>query len=180
MAKVEYKAPESLDRLLMSGEMEKRVQGMVRSVLAKVRAQVSRSAQAALPRDPRAAYKAVKMMVYRQVLGGNVSILNKRRGAVQKKLVEPVRRLRDGQRGGNRMKRSQRTEDLLSYYGPDRAFVLRFLNSGTAQRTDARRNGNRGSIAARGWFANLSQPQAERAAQMLGELIEAELEKAEQ
>lgn len=70
------------------------------------------------------------------------------------------------------MPRSQRTEDLLSYYGSDRGFVLRFLNQGTKQRTDEKRKGNRGSIAGRNWFGPASQQQMEQAAGVFEQFIE--------
>jgi uncharacterized protein YaaR (DUF327 family) len=73
-------------------------------------------------------------------------------------------------RGGNRMPRSRRTEDLLTYQGADRGFVLRFLNQGTEGRES--RFGNRGAIAPRNFFATSSQKAMEQAAEQLDRLIE--------
>ena len=129
--------------------------------------------------SPRQTYRAVKSAIYRQILGGNVSLLNKR--SVKMSNYEPPRTLKSGKRGGNRKSRSTRSEDLIHYAGDSRGFVLRFLNAGTDDRaiknfkSDPHRDkvkrgsqggdvnkygnvgkvntGNRGSITARNFFA---------------------------
>ena len=99
-----------LDKLLMTNpDMVKKVQGLVRKVLMIARANIGRAASDVMKSDPRQAYKAVKTAVYRQILGGNVSILNKRKAATKFSAYEPPRTLQQGQRGGNRVKRSERT-----------------------------------------------------------------------
>lgn len=170
---------QELESLLMSNpEMEKKVQGLIRKVLLQARKQISGSIQSGdvMKSDPRQAYKAVKSAVYRRILGGNVSILNKRR-AGKRGPVPPVYHAlehrvnsKGNHRGGNRMPRSRRTEDLLTYQGVDRGFILRFLNAGTADRES--RIGNRGSISARSFFATSSQQAMEKAAEQLDTLIE--------
>lgn len=136
---------EELDALLTTdSEMEKRLRRAISRALSRARSSMEKEVFASLTSDPRRASKAVKKAVYKRILGGSVSILNRnRRGSMQ--LIEPERKFRDGHRGGNRVPRSKRTEELLSYYGEDRAFILRFNNSGTTSRTS--RYGNRGSIA---------------------------------
>ena len=126
--------------------------------------------------DPRQAYKAVKSAVYRRILGGNVSILSKRR-AGQRGPVSPIYHAlehlvnsKGNHRGGNRIPRSRRTEDLLTYQGADRGFILRFLNAGTDDRNS--HIGHRGAISARSFFADSSQQAMEKAAQQLDGLIE--------
>ena len=171
------KQREELERLLMSNpEMEKRVQGLIRKVLLAARRTVAQAAQGKMRSDPRQAYKAVKSSVYRQILGGSVSILNRRRSSGVGSSYEPPRKLREGQRGGNRVPRSQRTQQVMDYEGADRAFVLRFLNAGTSAREAGTRggrlSGNRGSIAARNFFGTNSQRAMERAAEHLGQLID--------
>lgn len=177
---------EELEHLLMSNpDMEKRVQGLIRKVLLEARKTVMQSAQGSnvMKSDPRQAYRAVKSAVYRRVLGGNVSILRKRKASAR--LDEPpvVHQLetrvnsKGNHRGGNRMPRSRRTSDLLTYAGSDRGFILRFLNAGTATRES--RVGNRGFISARSFFAASSQQAMQKAAEQLdtliGELIEKEM-----
>lgn len=124
---------QELEALMMSNPaMEKQVQKLIRKVLMAARREVAKAASGKMKSDPRKAYKAVKTAVYRRILGGSVSILNKR--GTKFDHYEPPRTLRPGQRGGNRRPRSQRSNDLLHYAGDSRAFVLRFLNAGTNAR----------------------------------------------
>lgn len=171
------KQREELERLLMSNpEMEKKVQGLIRKVLLEARRTISNQAKTDIKADPRQAYKAVKSAVYRRILGGNVSILNKRRAGTRGPVPPVVHKLetktnsKGNHRGGNRMPRSRRTEDLLTYQGADRGFILRFLNAGTGDRES--RIGNRGAIAPRNFFANSSRKAMEQAAEQLDRLIE--------
>jgi hypothetical protein len=168
---------QELENLLMSNPaMEKRVQGLIRQVILAARRQVSNSIRGDIKSDPRQAYKAVKSAVYRRILGGNISILNKRKAGTRGPVPPVVHKLetqvnsKGNHRGGNRMPRSRRTEDLLTYQGADLGFVLRFLNAGTSDRES--RVGRRGSIAARNFFATSAQSAMEKAAAQLDTLIE--------
>ena len=168
---------QELESLLMSNpEMEKKVRGLIRQVLLAARRTISGDANGMMKNDPRQAYKAVKSAVYRRILGGNVSILNKRKAGKRGHVPPVVHQLetrvnsKGNHRGGNRMPRSRRTEDLLTYQGADRGFILRFLNAGTSDRES--RIGNRGSISARNFFGNSSQKAMEQAAAQLDTLIE--------
>lgn len=170
------KQREDLERLMMSNpEMEKKVQGLIRKVLLIARREISNIAKANIQSDPRNAYKAVKTAVYKRILGGSVSILNRRKHDAMF-LYEPPRKLRPGQRGGNRVPRSARTEAVMSYQGADRAWILRILNQGTTDRMagsrNGRLNGNRGRIASRNFFSNNSQQIMQRAADDLSQLID--------
>lgn len=182
------KQREELEKLMMSNPaMDKKVQGLIRKVLMEVRRHMGDAAKSAMKSDPRQAYKAVKTAVYRQILGGSVSILNKKKPGVKFSDYEPVRTLRPGQRGGNRRTRSDRTRDLIKYAGSDRAFVLRFINQGTQDRgvdftfvegrkqtqTNKHPNtGNRGRIMPRNFFGERSQREMENAANNLQRLID--------
>lgn len=176
-----------LEALMMSNPaMEKKVQKIVRTVLGHVRKDVSQAARGTMHADPRQAYKAVKTAVYRQILGGNVSILNKKRRGTQFSAYEPPRN--PSRRGGNRMTRSGRTADLIHYAGPDRAFVLRFLNQGTNPRVikdfkyDENRKvdkwnkhpntGFRGRITPRNFFSLTSHSAMRKASEELTQLID--------
>lgn len=183
-----------LERLLMTDpSMEKEVQKLIRKVLFVVRKRIGEAAQnkSVMKADPRQAYKAVKTAVYRQLLGGNVSILSKRHAGSKFSAYEPPRKLTAGQRGGNRRKRSDRSADLLHYAGSDRGFVLRFLNAGTGNRnikfkSDPNREewpsvskwnahpntGFRGNIAARNFFGPASQKAMENGVQELTNMID--------
>lgn len=160
-----------LEKLMMSNPaMEKKVQGLIRKVLGEVRKNIGSAAREAMESDPRNAYKAVRSAVYKRILGGNVNILQKRRASGRGGSYTPTKTLKNGQRGGNRILRSERTMMLESYIGSDRGFVLRFLNAGTQQRSTI--YGNRGSIATRNFFGNRSHADMEKAAQNLETLID--------
>lgn len=161
-----------LDRLQAhDSQMEQRITKIIREAIKAARSMVTADAKGAVGNDPRHAYKAVRSMVYKRILGGNISILQKRKAGSGKSGYEPPRTLRPGQRGGNRVPRSTRTQQMMDYEGSDRGFILRFLNSGTGQRTAGTRNGrlhgNRGSIAARNWFPSSGQRAMNAAAQYI-------------
>ena len=161
---------EQLDKLLMKNpEMEKKVQAIISDVLKQVRANMSQEARSVMDDDPRQATRAVRSMVYRQILGGQVNILNKKRAGSPGN-YEPIRTLRPGQRGGNRRPRSERTKRLQGYMGSDRGFVLRFLNAGTQTRST--KYGSRGAIAATNWFGRRSQQAMDVASKNLANYID--------
>lgn len=168
----------NLEALMMSNPaMEKKVQALVRKVLATVKKAASNSAKGNMKADPRKAYKAVKTAVYKRILGGSVSILDKRRHGAMSLYAPPRKGTKDPfGRGGNRVPRSQRTEQVMSYQGADRAFILRFLNAGTDVRTAGSRggrlSGNRGRIKARNFFSNSSHTAMQKAADELSKLID--------
>lgn len=154
-----------------SKRMKRDLKKILRSVLSHARKAVSRDAKSLLPSDPRRAYAAVRHSVYKRILGGHVNILNRRRGAVKRmSIYRPPRKLRPGQRGGNRRPRSARTNQIDGYTGLDRGFILRIVNAGTDKRQT--RYGNRGSIQARNWFAPSSQKAVGHAADEFAKLVE--------
>lgn len=168
---------QDLENLLMSNPaMEKKVQGLIRKVLLVARRQVSGDIKGVIKSDPRQAYKAVKSAVYKRILGGNISLLSKRTSGKRGPVPPVVHQLetrvnsKGNHRGGNRMPRSRRTEDLLTYQGADRGFILRFLNAGTATRESG--IGFRGAIAPRNFFADSSQQAMENAAAQLDTLLD--------
>ena len=164
-----------LDMLLTHNrDMDKQLNKLTKQVIRKARGELAKNARVGLEMDsdPRSAYRAIKSTVYRRIKGGNVSILSKRRASSKRYPLPPSTR-----------GRSQRTEQLMSYYGADRGFVLRFLNKGTKQRTvkgfNGRRgfisqasSGNRGSISSRNWFGHASQAEMEKAAAELEKMID--------
>lgn len=168
MAQVTIENNVKLERLLASNpEMEKKVQKIVRKVLTVAQKSVQRTA---IPLSSKEAYLGVRKAVYKKVLGGNINIISGGKSAGKRAPIPPEsERKKTHDRGGNRIPRSKRTEDLLSYAGPDRSFILRFLNDGTTTRTS--RYGNRGAIAARNWFGPAATQALEQSAQMFDELI---------
>jgi hypothetical protein len=170
---------------------EKRLRGAIRQIMTEARKDLSGNAQTGLKmeNDPRHAYKAVRYAIYKRIFGGQVNILQSRKASAGS-LYKPPRTLDPSKRGGNRRLRSQRTEQLMSYRGKDRGFILRFLNNGmtknnprTIQFTeDSRRKvdkwnkhpntGNRGAISARNWFGSASQRELNQAAEKLQAIID--------
>ena len=169
-------------------EMQRRIREVIRATLAKVRKSLQGQAQSGLQMqsDPRKAYKAVRMAVYRRIFGGQVNILQSNKAGAGH-YYEPSRH--PSHRGGNRMAQSGRTRKMMSYQGSERGFILRFLNQGTDVRYTGGRNGrtesersrfieshggrgHRGSIAARNWFGSASQRELENAAENLDKMID--------
>lgn len=143
--------------------------------------------------DPRGTRGAVKRYMAGKYLGGVVSILDGKKSG-SKNSYEAPRKLRPGQRGGNRMLRSQRTDDMLHYGPDDRGFILRFVNSGTNPRYSNGRNVSgknmrnffklqeegdyyRGSIAARNFMDRLGSPSMQKAIDNLSKMIDEEFNK---
>jgi hypothetical protein len=174
-------------------EMRKRINGVIRAMLAQVRKSLQDDAQSGLDMksDPRKAYKAIKMAVYRKIFGGNVSILSPRRAGPMRLYAPPRRGTSDPEgRGGNRMTRSDRTTDMMSYQAGDRWMVLQWLNNGTRERfSGSGRNGKteaqykafmertggrgkRGSITGRNWFGQRSYQEMQNAAANIDKMID--------
>lgn len=168
--------------------MRKRINEVIRAMMKDVRKRLQSDAQSGLQMqsDPRKAYKAVRMAVYRRIFGGQVNILQSNKAGAGH-YYEPPRH--PARRGGNRMKQSERTHKMMSYQGSERGFILRFLNQGTDVRYNGGRNGqtesdrfrfieshggrgHRGSIAARNWFGPRSQAELENAAANLDKMID--------
>ena len=162
-----------LERLLTrDADFAKTYRQVIRKVLQKARRMVSNDIKfnIGVGRDPRAAYKAVKMGVYKSIFGGNISILNRKTAGATRTSYHAPRTLQSGQRGGNRVPMSTRTLQVNSYYGTDRAFVLRWLEEGT-YRTPNRQagtrgnklHGNRGGITAGHVFSSAAPQRLEQA-----------------
>ena len=156
---------------------EKRLRAVIRKILGHARANLRKDAASGLKMgsDPRKAYKAVRFAVYKRILGGQLNILQSRKAGSGNLYAPPRKGTSDPKgRGGNRRPRSRRTEEMMSYEGVDRGFVIRWLNNGMTKsnpRTinftqNSRRKadkwnknpntGSRGAIAARNWFGNAS------------------------
>jgi len=126
----------ALARMLTSDkDTRKRLQAVIRREIRMARNRTSKDIHGKLENDPRKAYMAIKNSVYKRVLGGNISILNSRKAGAPHELFRQRKiDLNPHQRGGNRMPMGDRTYKMGTYYGRDRSFVLRFLNSGTIVR----------------------------------------------
>jgi len=139
---------------------------LIKEVLKEARKKLSEDAKSIMKSDPRKAARAVKYAVYKTDFGGNLSILQKRKGTAGAK-YELVRQRKVEQnpkmRGGNRRKREDDGRNRLDYYfGADRGYILRFLASGTVPRMS--RFGARGGIRRSDWFGHTAPWQMETAA----------------
>ena len=170
-----------LEKLLTSNkEMEAEVRALVAKVLQTAAREVSSAAAGAIQSDPKGTARAVRRMIYKQVLGGNINILNKKKAGARDSTGTSVRG------------RTSRTEQIMSYRGVDRQFILRFLDSGTNARVTTHMNGHtiersrkvpwytyksgriggRGAIAPRNFFGTAAQQAIEKAAARLSVLLE--------
>lgn len=151
----------------MAAEMKK----FFRTALKEARKNLSKDAENYLKNDPRKAARAVKYAVYKSIFGGNISILQKGRGkAGAKYQLVRQKKLKTGQRGGNRRPRVDDDRNRLeTYFGADRGFVLRFLASGTVKRIT--RYGNRGNIRQTDWFGHTAPWQMKTAAEKVAAAI---------
>ena len=164
---------ETLGRIMTNDPyMAKEVKTFIRKALKEARKNLSADAKNYMKEDPRKASRAVKYAIYKTLFGGNLSILQKRRGtAGTRQPYNRPRKLNVGQRGGNRRPRVT-TDDrnrLDTYFGADRGFVLRFLGSGTVERET--RYGKRGSIRQTNWFGYTAPWQMESAAERVANAI---------
>ncbi len=181
--------------MTVDSEMGKRLRELIFQELKRVRNDIAGGLKFANG-DPRGTRGAVKRYVASKYLGGVVSILDGKASGSNNSYEAP-RKLRPGQRGGNRMIRSQRTDDML-HYGPDeRSFILRYINSGTHPRYANGRNGKwnkrggnrtffklqeqgdyyRGSIAPRNFMSTLGKPSMQRALENLSKMVDEEFDK---
>lgn len=160
-----------LGRLMTSEPaMAGNIRKLIRQVLKEARKKLTQDAKSYMKSDPRKAARAVKFSVYKNLFGGNVSILQKKKGTAGAK-YELIRHrtLQPGQRGGNRRTRYESRNRLDYYYGADRGYILRFIGSGTVPRTS--RFGYRGSIWQSDWFGHTAPWHVEEASNQVAEAI---------
>lgn len=151
----------------------------IRKVFAKVarpvRLSVQQGARAAMKRDPRKAWKGVRVITLKDGKGVVVGLLNPRKAG--NAMAAPPRP--NGGRSGIRRhrKRSRRTNQVDGYLGADRSFILRMQNQGTTvrfagSRDDAIRRAHRGKLTAKRFF-----DRAEAGMQNASRALAQELEK---
>lgn len=177
--------------LTSNPKTEKVLRKLIREVIIQARAQVALAAEKAIQNDPRHAAQAVRTAVYKKVFGANINIYNSRK-AHGSTLYVPPRKGSTG-RGGNRRLRSARTEQIMSYDGLDRGFILRWINDGMTKTNprvikftpnDKRKSdrwnhnpnsGSRGAIRGRHWFRGAAASELAKAADSLASIIDEEL-----
>ena len=178
-------------------KMRKAIQEHIREELWKARKEMINTANIANG-DPRQSLRAIRNSVYDKILGGQINIKHSKSDHGGGNSYTPPRKLRPGQRGGNRRPRSERTEQINRGSPLDRGWILNILNTGTKTRVigfrntvkgnrdrykasitriyqgDTSRTGNRGSIAPRNWFMPAAERALQTAMQRISEMIEIE------
>lgn len=133
----------------------------------------------------RESWRAVRNIVFRKVLGGNLNIMNMKRGTANWRMVQKVRKVEQNpkMRGGNRRNISLSTARREGYEGKARGFILRFQNEGTKKRnirvktSPTGKNGNRGKIAGAKYFEQYATQSLNVMAAALNGMINEEMKK---
>lgn len=162
----------------------------VRKVFAKVAKPVKQSVQqgarASMKKDPRKAWKGVRVITLKGGKGVVVGLLNPRKAGN----AMAVGSNSTGGKSGIRRhrKRSARTNQVDGYQGADRSFILRIVNQGTKNgprdagtRGTLKKTANRGEITAKRFF-DRAEAGMQRASQQLsvelGKIIEQKSKKS--
>ena len=154
---------ERLEKMRMQDKMvKKQINFLVKKVMQAALKKTRAETRAKMKSDPRKAYQAVKMMVYKKIIGGNLNIFAPRKAGASKYADFHTRsRMTAGQRGGNRRKRSENTIRMDTYMGKDRGFILRWMQRGTADRriqtSKQGATGNRGRLKANLDFPGITE-----------------------
>ena len=160
----------------------------VRKVFAKVAKPVKQSVQqgarASMKKDPRKAWKGVRVITLKGGKGVVVGLLNPRKAGN----AMAVGSNSTGGKSGIRRhrKRSARTNQVDGYQGADRSFILRMHNQGTESRMAGTRDGNmkaanRGRLTAKRFFdraASGMQRASQQLSVELGKIIEQKSKKS--
>lgn len=166
-----------LDRLVYAKMVEQKdIRKVFRKVMAPLRKAVQNAAKAAMPNDPRQAWKGVRVITLKKGAGAVVGLLDPNGSARSSVLYRKPR----GGRSGilrNRAK-SDRTRQVEGYHGKDRAWILRIVNQGTVNgkryagtRGTLKKEANRGTLTAAKFF-RAAEPAMKQAEQMLGKELE--------
>ena len=160
----------------------------VRKVFAKVAKPVKQSVQqgarSSMKKDPRKAWKGVRVITLKGGKGVVVGLLNPRKAGN----AMAVGSNSTGGKSGIRRhrKRSARTNQVDGYQGADRSFILRMHNQGTESRMAGTRGtlkktANRGEITAKRFFdraASGMQRASQQFSVELGKIIEQKSKKS--
>jgi hypothetical protein len=176
-------------------ELRKKLQDAIRQDVWKARQTVVRNMDRVFNNgDPAQARRAIRHIIYEEILGANLNIYNMRRGTANWRVRQVDRKGTSDPkgRGGNRRKRNFVTIRMHGYEGKARGMILRWLNNGVndraikfkermsrkADKWNTHPNtGNRGSIAARNFFEPLASAALNVVSQHLAQIIEEEIER---
>lgn len=160
----------------------------VRKVFAKVAKPVKQSAQqgarSSMKKDPRKAWKGVRVITLKGGKGVVVGLLNPRKAGNAMAVGSNSTGGKSGIR--RKRKRSARTNQVDGYQGADRSFILRMHNQGTERRMAGTRDGNmkaanRGRLTAKRFFdraASGMQRASQQLSVELGKIIEQKSKKS--
>ena len=162
----------------------------IRKVFAKVakpmKVSVQQGARASMKKDPRKAWKGVRVITLKGGKGVVVGLLNPRKAGN----AMAVGSNSTGGKSGIRRhrKRSERTNQVDGYQGADRSFILRIVNQGTKNgprdagtRGTLKKTANRGEITAKRFFdraASGMQRASQQLSVELGKIIEQKSKKS--
>ena len=162
----------------------------IRRVFAKVakpvKQTVQQGARASMKKDPRKAWKGVRVITLKGGMGVVVGLLNPRKAGKTGTWLDFT--TKGGKSGITRnRKRTKRTNQVDGYVGADRAFILRIVNQGTVNgpRTAGTRYktikpANRGEITAARFFDRAAPAMKQASANLgteLGKIIEKKAKK---
>ena len=160
----------------------------VRKVFAKVAKPVKQSVQqgarSSMKKDPRKAWKGVRVITLKGGKGVVVGLLNPRKAGNSMAVGSNSTGGKSGIR--RKRKRSARTNQVDGYQGADRSFILRMHNQGTESRMAGTRDGNmkaanRGRLTAKRFFdraASGMQRASQQLSVELGKIIEQKSKKS--
>ena len=160
----------------------------VRKVFAKVAKPVKQSVQQGarsfMKKDPRKAWKGVRVITLKGGKGVVVGLLNPRKAGNAMAVGSNSTGGKSGIR--RKRKRSARTNQVDGYQGADRSFILRMHNQGTESRMAGTRDGNmkaanRGRLTAKRFFdraASGMQRASQQLSVELGKIIEQKSKKS--
>lgn len=185
----------NLERMMTSNpETRKAIQELIRETMWEARNATAHEVQGIIGNKGQSA-RSIRNIVFKKILGGNVNILNKKRGEAKWRVTQPKRKVDANPHmwGGNRRKRGFITIRNQGYEPTARGFILRFLNDGTNQRFIGGRNkyksnteylnriesgrGNRGRIIRGDFFERIARQQLGDAAEKLSKMVEEEIAK---
>lgn len=136
--------------------------------------------------------RSVRNIVYQKVLGGDINILEKKKGTAKWRIVQKDRKVEQNphMRGGNRRKRTLETAKREGYEPTARGFILKWQDEGTKMRFIGMRNtaknyyklvkrgtGGRGQITPGNFFYRIASKHLGAAAEKLGIMIDEEIAK---
>lgn len=159
-------------------EMRARLMEVIKKDMMTARGAVVRNMSGLFKNgDPMQAVRSVRHVVYKQILGGNLNILNMQRGTASWKYLSKEKKvqLNPHMRGGNRRKKTTKTYRMEGYEGKARGMILRWVNKGTSDRNT--KYGNRGAIAPRNFFGPIAGAALNVVSQHLAAMIEEEIAK---